>query len=192
MVERLGTEHAEVLVFRAQIADVFPTVIRFTERPILRTAPAPLFLLSKLVRDSGIKVVLTGEGSEQEMLGGYDLFREAKVRRFLGHQPELDLAAEAARALLPLPGPLACRPARLTRQFFGRGLERAKTPGFSHEPRWSGTAALKRLFSPALKAALAGHDAVQRFVATLPEEFSAWPFLAQDQSSRCARCCRDT
>jgi asparagine synthase (glutamine-hydrolysing) len=45
MVERLGTEHAEVLVSRAQIADVFPTVIRFTERPILRTAPAPLFLL---------------------------------------------------------------------------------------------------------------------------------------------------
>ncbi|MBL8935359.1 MAG: asparagine synthase (glutamine-hydrolyzing), partial [Archangium sp.] len=59
MVQRLGTEHAEVVVSRKDIADVFPKVIRHTERPILRTAPAPLFLLSKLVHDSGIKVVLT-------------------------------------------------------------------------------------------------------------------------------------
>ena len=49
--------------------------------PILRTAPAPLFLLSRLVRDSGYKVVLTGEGAD-EVLGGYDIFKEAKVRRF--------------------------------------------------------------------------------------------------------------
>src|SRR5262249_44024744 len=39
------------------------------EKPILRTAPAPLFLLSRLVRQSGRKVVLTGEGSD-EIPGG--------------------------------------------------------------------------------------------------------------------------
>ena len=44
-------------------------------------APAPLLLLSRLVRKHGIKVVLTGEGAD-EMFAGYDLFREAKVRRF--------------------------------------------------------------------------------------------------------------
>jgi hypothetical protein len=49
-------------VSRRDIAAVFPRVIAQTERPILRTAPAPLYLL---VRDSGIKVVLTGEGADE-------------------------------------------------------------------------------------------------------------------------------
>lgn len=180
MVERLGTEHAEVMVSRKDIADVFPTVIRFTERPILRTAPAPLFLLSKLVHDNGIKVVLTGEGSD-EMLGGYDLFREAKVRRFWATNPKSSWRPKLLERLYPYLARSPVSQQALTRQFFGRGLENARNPGFSHEPRWSGTAALKRLFSANLKGALAGVDPVKRLLATLPEEFARWPFLAQDQ-----------
>src|SRR5688572_23475227 len=61
MSRHLGTTHHEVVVSRADIARVFPTVIWHAERPILRTAPAPMYLLSKLVREHGIKVVLTGE-----------------------------------------------------------------------------------------------------------------------------------
>jgi asparagine synthase (glutamine-hydrolysing) len=180
MVERLGTEHAEVLVSRKEIADVFPTVIRFTERPILRTAPAPLFLLSKLVHENGIKVVLTGEGSD-EMLAGYDLFREAKVRRFWATNPASAWRSRLLERLYPYLTRSPVSQQALTRQFFGRGLENAKRPGFSHEPRWSGTAALKRLFSAGLKAEIGAHDSVERLMKALPEEFGRWPFLAQDQ-----------
>src|SRR5262249_44403282 len=60
MVKVLGSEHHEVVVTRADIARAFPDVVSHAERPVLRTAPAPLFLLSKLVNDAGIKVVLTG------------------------------------------------------------------------------------------------------------------------------------
>src|SRR5436190_1322859 len=86
MAAHLGSAHHEVLVSRGDIARVFPQVISHTERPVLRTAAAPLFLLSKLVHDAGIKVVLTGEGAD-EMFAGYDLFREAKVRRFWARSP---------------------------------------------------------------------------------------------------------
>ena len=48
----LGSEHREVVVSRRDIADVFPEVVAHTERPLLRTAPAPLFLLSRLVRET--------------------------------------------------------------------------------------------------------------------------------------------
>jgi len=65
----------------ADIGQVFPDVIWHTEVPLLRTAPAPMFLLSKLVRSHGYKVVLTGEGAD-EFLAGYDIFKEARVRRF--------------------------------------------------------------------------------------------------------------
>src|SRR5262249_28267449 len=61
----LGTEHKVLQASHADIARVFPEVIRHTEVPLMRTAPAPMFLLSKLVRDSGYKVVLTGEGADE-------------------------------------------------------------------------------------------------------------------------------
>ena len=42
-----------------------------------------MFLLSQAVPESGFKVVVTGEGAD-EVLAGYDVFREARVRRVLG------------------------------------------------------------------------------------------------------------
>ena len=143
MAQHLGSEHHEVVVSRGDIARVFPDVVAHTERPILRTAPAPLYLLSQLVRDAGIKVVLTGEGAD-EMFAGYDLFREAKVRRFWARQPALRAAAAPPRA--PLSATCSARPsrsARWRRQFFGRGLDQWREPGFGHEPRWRSTAALE-------------------------------------------------
>ena len=77
VITMLGTEHEDVRCSYQDICDVFPDVIWHTEKPILRTAPAPLYLLSRLVREDGYKVVLTGEGSD-EFLGGYDIFKESQ------------------------------------------------------------------------------------------------------------------
>ncbi|MGZ8475994.1 MAG: asparagine synthase (glutamine-hydrolyzing), partial [Candidatus Limnocylindria bacterium] len=46
MAVALGSDHREIEVGRADIARAFPDVVRHAERPLLRTAPAPLFLLS--------------------------------------------------------------------------------------------------------------------------------------------------
>src|SRR2546427_6560722 len=72
------SRHAVQRIGRGDIARVFPDVIRHTETPLVRTAPAPLYLLSRVVRERGIKVVLTGEGSDEVFLG-YDLFKEAII-----------------------------------------------------------------------------------------------------------------
>lgn len=180
MAERLGSDHREVLVSRADIARVFPDVIRHTERPVLRTAPAPLYLLSKLVHDAGIKVVLTGEGAD-EMFAGYDLFREAKVRRFWAQQPASLSRPRLLERLYPYleRSPVAQR--AVSRQFFGRGLERWREPGFGHDPRWAGAAALKRLFSADLRDRIGAADAPAALVASLPAAFASWSPLAQDQ-----------
>ena len=89
VVRSLDTKHQMIRCSTADIGEVFPDVVWHSERPILRTAPAPLFLLSKLVRDSGFKVVLTGEGAD-EFLGGYDIYKEArkkeKIRAFVASQ----------------------------------------------------------------------------------------------------------
>jgi asparagine synthase (glutamine-hydrolysing) len=80
MAEHLGSLHHELEIDRGDIAAVFPDVIRATERPVLRSAPAAMFLLSRLVRSAGIKVVLTSEGAD-ELFAGCDLFKKAAIRR---------------------------------------------------------------------------------------------------------------
>jgi asparagine synthase (glutamine-hydrolysing) len=180
MVEQLGSQHHELLVTRSQIGEAFPEVIYHTERPILRTAPAPLFLLSKHVRQAGIKVVLTGEGAD-EVFAGYDLFREGKVRRFWARDPASQLRPRALERLYPylVRSPVAQR--AMARQFFGRNLPRAGELGFAHELRWQGASALKRLYSPGQRAAVAGHDAVAALLASSPPEARQWGPLQQDQ-----------
>ncbi|HZO12791.1 MAG TPA: asparagine synthase (glutamine-hydrolyzing), partial [Polyangiaceae bacterium] len=171
----LGSDHAEVMVTRRDIAEVFPAVISHTERPILRTAPAPMFLLSRLVRSEGIKVVLTGEGAD-EMFAGYDIFREAKVRRFWAKEPASKSRPRLLERLYPYlaRSPVAQR--AMAQQFFGRGLDRAAEPGFAHDTRWRGAAALKRLLAPSDSM-----DTVGRFLGTLPAAFEGWSALARDQ-----------
>ncbi|MGH9347956.1 MAG: asparagine synthase (glutamine-hydrolyzing), partial [Vicinamibacterales bacterium] len=117
MAEYLGSDHHEVLVSRRDIAAVFPDVIRHTERPVLRTAPAPLYLLSRLVRAAGIKVVLTGEGAD-EMLGGYDIFKEAKIRRFWAAAPGSRARPLLLKRLYPWLPNLQRQPEAYRRAFF--------------------------------------------------------------------------
>ena len=45
-----------------------------------------MFCLSKKVRENNIKVVITGEGAD-EMLAGYDIFKEGIIREFWSRQP---------------------------------------------------------------------------------------------------------
>ena len=90
MGKMLGTNHRVKKVTYTDIGDVFTDIVGHCETPILRCAPAPMFMLSALTRKHGIKVVLTGEGAD-EMFGGYDIFKEAKIRRFWAENPSSEL-----------------------------------------------------------------------------------------------------
>ncbi len=180
MVNGLGSEHHEVVVSRNDIANVFPDVIFHTERPILRTAPAPLFLLSRLVRNHGIKVVLTGEGAD-EMFAGYDIFREGKVRRFWGRQPASAWRPRLLERLYPYLARSPVSQQAMARQFFGRNIEAYRSPGFAHDMRWHTTGALKRLLSRDMQAINTGHDVISELLGNLHADFKQWSSLAQDQ-----------
>ncbi len=173
----LGTEHHEVVVGRDDIARAFPAVVRHAERPLLRTAPAPMFLLSRLVAEAGIKVVLTGEGAD-EMFAGYDVFREGVVRRFWAREPSSTRRPSLLQRLYPYLARSPVAQQAIAIQFFGRDLAAAGAPGFAHATRWTTTAALKRLVAADLRA---GGDAVAALLAELPAGFASWSSLAQDQ-----------
>ena len=87
----------------AEIAPLFPTVVRHAEQPILRTAPAPLYRLAGLVREDGIKVVLSGEGAD-EVFAGYDLLQGSGHPALCGAPADFAAAPAALPPALSLPG----------------------------------------------------------------------------------------
>ncbi|MCP3369511.1 asparagine synthase (glutamine-hydrolyzing) [Bradyrhizobium cajani] len=180
MARTIGSEHHELLVSRQDIAKTFPNVIHHTERPILRTAPVPLFLLSRLVRERGIKVVLTGEGAD-EVFAGYDLFREGKIRRFWGRAPASTRRAALLKRLYPYISRSPVHMQAISLKFFAHGISATDAPGFAHDPRWRSTSAIKRLFSEDMRAASSRSDPVTELLDRLPADFSDWTPLAQDQ-----------
>lgn len=180
MADRLGTDHSVVEVDYDDIAEAFYDVIGFTESPVLRTAPAPLFLLSRLVRQSDYKVVLTGEGSD-EFLAGYDIFREDRVRRFWAKAETSQLRPQLLSSLYPWLVRSPAQAKALQRSFFGKGLDRQACPYFSHIPRWEAAASLQRLFSGEFQARIADYDAGEDFAKGLPAEIDGWDPLSKAQ-----------
>ena len=180
VVDYLHTDHQTIHCRTEDIARVFPKVIWHAERPILRTAPAPMYLLSELVRREGYKVVLTGEGSD-EMLGGYDIFKEAKVRRFLAAQPQSEGRARLLAKLYPYMPRLQAQSLAYRKAFFHVRPEDLASPLFSHLPRWELTSRLKMFFSGDLQAELAGRDTYADCLATLPEAYARWHPFCQAQ-----------
>ena len=179
-VRYLATDHQEIQCSNYEIGRIFPDVVWHVERPIIRTAPAPLYLLSRLVHENGYKVVLTGEGSD-EMLGGYDIFKETKVRAFWAADPGSRLRPLLLRRLYPYMPNLQSQPAVYLRAFFHIAPEDTASPFFSHLPRWRLTSRLKSFFSTAVKAELAGHDPVAEIRALLPPAYNHWDRFARAQ-----------
>jgi asparagine synthase (glutamine-hydrolysing) len=178
--EFLKTDHERVLCSSEDIGRVFPDVVWHAEKPVLRTAPAPLFLLSKLVREQGYKVVLTGEGSD-EVLGGYDIFKEAKIRRFWAKYPESKLRPILLRRLYPYLKNLQSQPDAYLRAFFHVRKDDLSSPFFSHLPRWDMTSKLKMFFSRESREQMKGCNAIARLDAELPSRFRQWDGFSQSQ-----------
>jgi asparagine synthase (glutamine-hydrolysing) len=172
MTRRLGTDHRVVTVSASDIGRVFPEVVRAAETPLLRSAPAPLFLLSRLVRESGFKVVVTGEGAD-EVLAGYDLFREAAVRRFWAHDPQSTRRGTIVERLYPWMDRSPAAAPSFARAFFGRNLD-SEDPALSHRPRWDSTATLMGILDPGVASRIAAAAVDEELLAHRPPEFSGW------------------
>lgn len=177
MARFLGTDHQVVHITSADVGRAFPAVIWHTETPLLRTGPVPLFLLSKLVRDSNYKVVLTGEGAD-EFLAGYNIFKEAKIRRFWARQPQSRLRPQLFQRLYQYIGSLSQVNTDYLAAFFGEGLTDVTSPDYSHMTRWRNTSRIKRFFTEEVRQA--GADQADPAVA-YPPDFATWDPLHQAQ-----------
>jgi asparagine synthase (glutamine-hydrolysing) len=170
VADELASDHAIAHIGAGDVARVFPDVIRHTETPVVRTAPAPMYRLAQLTRERGIKVVLTGEGADELFLG-YDLFKETKVRHFCLRQPSSAARPKLFDRLYPYLG--HGRGGELWRRAF-LDAGPLSDPLFSHLPRFVTSARARAFYSAELRAALDGVDVVEELRQSLPAAFARW------------------
>jgi asparagine synthase (glutamine-hydrolysing) len=176
----LGTDHKEIRCDYADIGKIMPDIIWHAEKPLIRTAPGPLFLLAKLVRENNIKVVLTGEGAD-EILAGYDLFREMKIRRFWAKYPDSPRRPKLFGKLYSYLPNWSKKANPFLTSFYRTNLLETDTLYYSHIPKWKTTESIKLFFSPAMKEELSQSRGMDTILDHIPEKFSSWDTLSQAQ-----------
>jgi asparagine synthase (glutamine-hydrolysing) len=174
----LDTQHTEVRCSGPDIARAFSDVVWHAEQPILRTAPAPMYLLSKLVREQGYKVVLTGEGAD-EVLGGYDIYKETKIRSFWGRHLDSKWRPQLLKRLYPYMEGIQRQPASYLKRFFYVDEQALSNPFFSHLPRWELTSKIKAFFSSEVRSQLASSEPLREIEQALPRCYRSWGVFSQ-------------
>jgi asparagine synthase (glutamine-hydrolysing) len=163
----LGTQHTSLTINHSDIANAFPAAVWHAEVPQFRTALVPMYLLAQQVRAQGVKVVLTGEGSDEAFLG-YDIFKETLLRQLMQASPESATVKLILENLYPYLNHFQQANNNSLLSVFRQHLTE-NTPGlFSHEVRFHNSkfamrllakqtdplAGLSHLFQPALQAKL--------------------------------------
>ncbi len=72
--QRFGTEHHEITMTAENFLDFLPRYAWHMEEPVFEPPAVALYFVSRLARESGVKVLLSGEGGD-EAFGGYQTYR---------------------------------------------------------------------------------------------------------------------
>lgn len=162
LAEYFGTRHHHCMIHDSDIAEHFPAAVWHGEVPCFRTAFVPMYLLSRSVRDAGIKVVLTGEGADEVFLG-YDIFKETIIRQ-LWKDTDNEQRKSLMRKLYPyLPHFKEENTSSLVSMFDRLGKSRDKNL-FSHEMRFQNGLFSQRLASSDVD----GLDAINSWIVDNP------------------------
>ena len=177
-VDFFETEHRSIQCVQDDISQKIADIIWHLESPILRSAPAPMGLLSGLVKKNDIKVVITGEGAD-ELLGGYNIFKEAIIRQFWARNPQSKIRPLLLKRLYPYMSQM--NGAKALNLFFSYKLTETNSLVYSHLLRWKNTSRIKQYLSDHFKSELNDYDPVQELEAKLGERFEGVDLLSRAQ-----------
>lgn len=180
LVKHIGTDHSELLITNQDILDYFPKVIWHCEKPLLRTAPVPMFLLAKLTRENNFKVVLTGEGAD-EVFGGYDIFKEVKIRSFWNRSPQSTCRPLLLEKLHPYIFKDPSRSSMMLQKFYAVTDQDIADPYFSHRIRWNNTGKNRMFFSDELLSGEPNFSIENQLYRKLPGDFIERDTLSRAQ-----------
>ena len=153
---RFGTRHREGTV-EPDLVELFDRLVVHLDEPFADVSLFPTYLVSQIARRH-VTVALSGDGGD-ELFGGYDAYEaDALARRLAAAMPRRAVPALAALAGLLPPSEKKKGLVNKVKRFV-QGV--AEAPADIEHYRWMtflGPAAKRRLYTPALRAALTGSD----------------------------------
>ena len=78
VAKHIGSNHHEVIMTRHDFIETIDKMLDHTDEPFADSAAIPTYLLSKYINSQGIKVALSGEGSDESFLGYDNYFKMLK------------------------------------------------------------------------------------------------------------------
>lgn len=174
------TEHSSITCNSEDISENFKDVVWHTEAPLLRTAPVPMCLLAKSVKEQNIKVVITGEGAD-ELLGGYNIFKEAKIRHFWAKDPSSKYRPLLLKKLYPYLPQMNNVNSNVLKMFFGYKLNETSSPIYSHLLRWHNTSRINNYLSDNFKGRIGNYNPIKEIEKQLDAKLAGYDYLTKAQ-----------
>lgn len=175
-----NTNHHNMTCSSKDIAREFYDVVWHTEVPLLRTAPTPMKLLAKSVRDDNTKVVITGEGAD-ELLGGYNIFKETKIRQFWSKEPNSRYRPLLLQKLYPYLPQFKNTNSTILKMFFGYRLNETASPVYSHILRWNNTSRINNFLSKKYKDSNGSYNPIEELEIQLEGKLKGYDYLTKAQ-----------
>ncbi|WP_405570599.1 asparagine synthase (glutamine-hydrolyzing) [Winogradskyella sp. Asnod2-B02-A] len=174
------TQHSSVTCSPKDISENFKDVVWHAESPLLRTAPTPMSLLAKSVREQNIKVVITGEGAD-ELFGGYNIFKETKIKHFWAKDPQSKYRPLLLKKLYPYIPQISKANNNILKLFFGYKLSETSSPIYSHLLRWNNTSRINNYLSKAYKEAISNYNPISKIEEQLKDQLNGYDYLTKAQ-----------
>lgn len=178
--EYFDTQHSSVTCGSKDISNHFKEVVWHSEAPLLRTAPTPMSLLAKSVRDHNIKVVITGEGAD-ELFGGYNIFKETKIKHFWAKDPQSKYRPLLLKKLYPYIPKIRGANSNVLKMFFGYKLSETNSPIYSHLLRWNNTSRINNYLSKEYKEVIKNYNPISEIESQLKEKLEGCDYLTKAQ-----------
>ncbi len=91
---QLGTNHHEIMLSDQELPALLPQLVTQLDEPFCESTSPAIYAVARLAHKHGVKVVLTGDGSD-ELFGGYAWYESARrldrYERILGIRPALSI-----------------------------------------------------------------------------------------------------
>ena len=168
----LGLSHTSINIKNHDISSNFRKVISHAETLLFRTAPVPLYLLSKKVNEMGQKVVFSGEGADEVLLG-YDLFAENRIRRFWNKNPGSNIRPKLFTKLYNyLPQFKNSRYFNVIKDFYSNSLSDTDNLFYSHFVRWKQFKQVSSFFNFGINEKEFEEKVLNELISQIPPNFN--------------------
>ncbi|MGC9354749.1 MAG: asparagine synthase-related protein, partial [Mariniphaga sp.] len=123
---------------------------------------------------------ITGEGAD-ELLAGYNIFKENKIRHFWAKDKNSKLRPLLLKKLYPYISAIQNVNPNALKMFFGYKLEETDSPIYSHLLRWKNTSAIKNHFNNEVQKELEKFDSYHNLMENLNGNLENLDSLAKAQ-----------